>query len=612
MTKILGISAFYHDSAASLIVDGDIVACAQEERFTRIKHDKSYPFNSINWILKNSNLNLSDIDRIVFYENSKLKFKRILKTFFLHSSPKSFEPFNKAMFSWLGEKIFYKKNLIRLLQKHDKNFNDKNKIFFVTHHFSHAASAFYPSPYEEAIILTIDGVGEFATTSVAIGKKNIIKNIKEIHFPDSLGMLYSAFTYYIGFKVNSGEYKLMGLAPYGIPRYKNLILKNLIDVKQDGSFKINQKYFDYLTGSKMINENFEKLFGQKRKLPDEEITQFHMDIAASIQNVIEEIIVKICIFLKKEFKINNLCLAGGVALNCVVNSKIIENNIFENTWVQPASGDAGGALGAALGYWFQYLKKDRKLTKDDSMKNSYLGPEYSENEIKNQLVDLGANFSILSEDEISSTVSNDLSNSLAVGWFQGKAEFGPRSLGSRSILADPRSPSMQKNLNLKIKFRESFRPFAPVVLQDKVKDWFEIRNTKSPYMLFVYKVRKEKLLNDIKYIEKKGFEKLSIIRSEIPAVTHVDNSARVQTIDRNSNKLLYDLILKFEKKTNCPMLVNTSFNVRGEPIVNSPRDAFECFMGTNLDILVVGNFYLAKKNQKNNLISNYKNKFNPD
>jgi len=611
MTKILGISAFYHDSAASLVVDGDIIACAQEERFTRVKHDKSYPYNSINWILKNSNLNLSEIDKIVFYENPKLKFKRILKTFFLHSSFRSFVSFNKVMLAWLGEKVFYKKNLIKLLQKHDKNFNGKNKIFFVDHHFSHAASAFYPSPFEEAIILTADGVGEFATTSVAIGTKNTIKNIKEIHFPDSLGLLYSSFTYYNGFKVNSGEYKLMGLAPYGTPLYKNLILENLIDVKQDGSFKINQKYFDYLTGSKMINKNFELLFGKKKRNENEEITQFHMDIAASIQEVTEEIILKICESLKDEYKIKNLCLAGGVALNCVVNGKILEKNIFDNVWVQPASGDAGGSLGAAIGFWFQYLKNKRNLTKSDLMKNAYLGPKYSDDEILEELKQVGAKFSILTDAEISEIVSNDLKNSKAVGWFSGKAEFGPRSLGSRSILADPRSPYMQKNLNLKIKFRESFRPFAPVVLEDKVGEWFDIFEKKSPYMLFVYKVKNNKLLKR-EGKKKYGIETVNEIRSTIPAVTHVDNTARVQTINIQNNKALYNLILSFEKKTNCPILINTSFNVRGEPIVNSPKDAFQCFIGTDLDVLVIGNFYLKKKDQTVNLINNYKNKFEPD
>ncbi len=612
MVKILGISAFYHDSAACLIEDGNIVACAQEERFTRIKHDSSYPLNAINWILKFAKINLNNIDKIIFYENPNLKFCRLLKSYILHSKFSSIFSFNKSMFAWLNEKLFQKTLLLRLLKQHDENFNDKKKIFFVKHHFSHAASAFYPSPFEEAIILTADGVGEFATTSVSIGRKNEIKNIKEIQFPDSLGMLYSSFTYYVGFKVNSGEYKLMGLAPYGQPKYKNLILQKLINVKNDGSFKLNQKYFDYVTGSKMINKNFELLFNKRRRLPDEKITQFHMDIASSIQATIEEIIIKICYSLKKEFNINNLCLAGGVALNCVANGKILDNKIFENVWVQPASSDAGGALGAALGFWFQNLKQNRGYVKDDLMKNSYLGPEYSEDEIKNQLTDLGANFSILSQNEISEIVSDDLNKSLSVGWFNGKAEFGPRSLGSRSILADPRAHNMQKILNLKIKFRESFRPFAPVVLEDKAKDWFEINNQKSPYMLFVYKIKKKHLLTHTKNIEKEGFEKLNDLRSKIPAVTHVDNSARVQTINRSSNKALYDLIVKFEKKTNCPILVNTSFNVRGEPIVNAPSDAFKCFMGTDLDVLVIGNFYLTKKNQKTELILDYKNKFNPD
>ena len=612
MSKILGISAFYHDSAASLIINGKIISSAQEERFTRIKHDSSYPFNSINWILKSSNLKLVEIDKIIFYENPQLKFQRIIKSYFLYSTFKSYISFCKAMFSWLNQKLFYKKHLISLLKKNDKSFDDEKKIFFVDHHFSHASSAFYPSPYDEAIILTADGVGEFATTSVAIGKKNKIDMIKEIHFPDSLGMLYSSFTYYIGFKVNSGEYKLMGLAPYGQSIYKDLILENLIDVKNDGSFKLNLKYFDYVAGSKMINKNFEKLFGKERRLPEQNITQFHMDIASSIQCVIEEIVIKICASLKKDYKINNLCLAGGVALNCVANGKILESKIFDNVWVQPASGDAGGSLGAALGYWFNFMHCKRYPSKNDSMENSYLGPKFSEIEIKKQLDRSGAKYSLKSYENILDLVAIDLANSNAVGWFCGRAEFGPRSLGSRSILADPRDPNMQKNLNLKIKFRESFRPFAPVVIEEKAEEWFDMSSKKSPYMIFVHKVKKNKLI-EIK--EKNKFlnlEKVNEVRSQIPAVTHIDNSARVQTISSKNNKKLYDLISRFEKKTNCPVLVNTSFNVRGEPIVNTPKEAFECFMGTNLDILVIENFYLKKKDQLSTLLTNYKNKFKPD
>ena len=612
MSKILGISAFYHDSAASLIINGEIVASAQEERFTRVKHDSSYPFNSINWILKSSNLKLSEIDKVIFYENPQLKFKRIIKSYLLHSTLKSYISFCKAMFSWLNEKLFYKKHLLLLLKKNDVNFTDKKKIFFVNHHFSHASSAYYPSPYDEAIILTADGVGEFATTSVAIGKKNKIDIIKEIHFPDSIGMLYSSFTYYIGFKVNSGEYKLMGLAPYGQPIYKDLILKHLIDVKSDGSFKLNLKYFDYVTGSKMINKNFENLFRKEKRLPSQNITQFHMDIASSIQCVIEEIIIKICTSIQKEYKISNLCLAGGVALNCVANGKILESKIFDSVWVQPASGDAGGSLGAALGYWFNFLQSKRNPSENDSMENSYLGPKFSETEIKKQLDLSGAKYSVHSYDEISDIVASDLANSNAVGWFCGRAEFGPRALGSRSILADPRDPNMQKNLNLKIKFRESFRPFAPVVLEEKAEQWFDMTCKKSAYMMFVHKLKKNKLIKKKEKNKFSSLEKVNEVRSQIPAVTHIDNSARIQTVNKKSNKHLYNLISKFEKKTNCPVLVNTSFNVRGEPIVNTPKEAFECFMGTNLDILVIENFYLKKKNQLSELSTNYKEKFKPD
>lgn len=612
MSKILGISAFYHDSAASLIINGEIVASVQEERFTRVKHDSSYPFNSINWILKISNLKLSEIDKIIFYENPQLKFKRIIKSYFLHSTFKSYISFSKAMFSWLSEKLFYKKHLLLLLKRNDENFDDKKKIFFVNHHFSHASSAYYPSPYDEAIILTADGVGEFTTTSVAIGKKNKIDIIKEIHFPDSLGMLYSSFTYYVGFKVNSGEYKLMGLAPYGQPIYKDLILKNLIDVKSDGSFKLNLKYFDYVAGSKMINKSFENLFGKKKRLPSQNITQFHMDIASSIQCVLEEIIIKICTSIQKEYKIRNLCLAGGVALNCVVNGKILESKIFDSVWVQPASGDAGGSLGAALGYWFNFLQSKRNPSENDSMENSYLGPKFSETEIKKQLDLSEAKYSVHSYDEISDIVASDLADSNAVGWFCGRAEFGPRALGSRSILADPRDPDMQKNLNLKIKFRESFRPFAPVVLEEKAEQWFDMTFKKSPYMMFVHKVKENKLIEKKEKNKFSSLEKVNEVRSQIPAVTHIDNSARIQTVNKKSNKYLYNLISKFEKKTNCPVLVNTSFNVRGEPIVNTPKEAFDCFMGTNLDILVIENFYLKKKDQLSTLLTNYKNKFKPD
>ena len=612
MTFILGISAFYHDSAAALIKDGEIIAAAQEERFTRKKHDSGYPENAVNFVLNFAKINLSKVDHIVFYEKPFLKFERLLETY-VAFAPKGFASFAKAMPIWLREKLFQKKLIIDYLKLHDKNFKDENKILFSEHHLSHAASAFYPSPFNDAIVLTADGVGEWATTTVAIGTGDKLEIKKELHFPHSLGLLYSAFTYYTGFKVNSGEYKLMGLAPYGKPKYIDQILNYLIDLKDDGTFILDQKYFNYSTGLTMTNENFNRLFGAKpRNSKNENLTQFHMDIAASIQKVIENIMMKLCISIKKEYRLNNLCLAGGVALNCVANGKILNEKIFENIWVQPAAGDAGGSLGAALAYWHIDLKKKRKNVTEDNMQGSYLGSSFEEEEIKKTLNEIGAEYKIMTENDIIEKTAIEISNGKAIGWFQGRMEFGPRALGNRSILGDPRSDKMQKNLNLKVKYRESFRPFAPSVLKEDVSNWFEL-NTDSPYMLFVSNIKSEKIIK-ITEDEKKlfGIDLLNIKRSEIPAVTHVDYSARIQTVYEETNKKYYKLIKKFKQITNCPVLINTSFNIRGEPIVNTPQDAFNCFMGTELDVLVIGNYYLEKSKQNINLKKDYTKQFELD
>ena len=611
MTTILGISAFYHDSAAALIKDGTIVSAAQEERFSRKKHDARYPYKAINYILKDSNLKLNEIDHIVFFEKPFLKFERLLETY-MAFAPKGFKSFSLSMPIWLREKLFQKKFLFEKLKQHDENFKDINKIKFSEHHYSHAASAFFPSPFKEAIILTLDGVGEWATTTVAMGKDNNLKMLKEIYFPHSLGLLYSAFTYYTGFKVNSGEYKVMGLAPYGKPRYKDLIIEKLMDLKNDGSFRLNMKYFNYATGLTMTNKKFSDLFGQPVRDPKKKLlSQFHMDIASSIQAVTEEIVLRIVKNLAEEHKAKNLCLAGGVALNCVANGKIFKEKIFDNIWIQPAAGDAGGALGAALAYWHRELDKPRNDLKDQ-MKGSYLGPRFNENQVESKLKELKAVFRKEKTNQIISITAKELSNSKTVGWFQGRMEFGPRALGGRSILADPRSEKMQKELNLKIKFRESFRPFAPSVLRDDASKWFDL-DYDSPYMLLVAEVNKDKQL---KMSDKEenlfGIDKLNIKRSSIPAITHVDYSARIQTVHRETNPKYYDLLMEFKKKTDCPVLVNTSFNVRGEPIVCSVEDAFNCFMGTNLDILVIEDFILFKKEQDQSLIKDYKNKFELD
>ena len=614
MTYVLGISAFYHDSAAALIIDGNIISAAQEERFSRKKHDFRYPFNAIEFVLKNSKVKLSQVDYIVFFEKPFLKFERLLETYLAYA-PKGFKSFCMSMPIWLREKLFQKKFLFEKLKEHDDNFNDINKIYFSEHHYSHAASAFYPSPFKDAVILTLDGVGEWATTTIAIGKDNDIKMLREIHFPHSIGLLYSAFTYYTGFKVNSGEYKVIGLAPYGEPKYKNTILKELIDLKDDGSFRLNMKYFNYATGLTMTNNKFENLFGQKARNPDKDLlTEFHMDIAASIQAVIEEIVMKLTKSLSKEFKSENLCMAGGVALNCVANGKILKNNVFKNIWIQPAAGDAGGSLGAALAFWHKELgnKRNPNLNKKDEMSGAYLGPSFDNDQIEETLKSLKAKYQKKNDESLFNLIANELKNEKTVGWFQGRMEFGPRALGARSIIADPRSDKMQKELNLKVKFRESFRPFAPSILREDLSDWFEL-NCDSPYMLLVSDIKKNLQIpmneSDQKLF---GINKLNVKRSSIPAVTHVDYSARVQTVHKETNPRYYNLIKKFKEITNCPVLVNTSFNVRGEPIVCTVEDAFRCFMGTNLDILVCENFILYKQEQDINLIENYKNKFQQD
>ncbi len=611
MTSILGISAFYHDSAATLIKNGEIIASAQEERFSRKKNDATYPKNAISYVLQEAQLTLNEVDYIVFFEKPFLKFERLLETY-LAFAPRGFKSFCLSMPIWLREKLFQKKYLFDHLQKQDKNFKDINRIKFSEHHFSHAASAFFPSPFKEAVILTMDGVGEWATTTIAVGKENNLKILKEIHFPHSLGLLYSAFTYYTGFKVNSGEYKVMGLAPYGEPKYKDLIIEQLMDLKEDGSFRLNMKYFDYATGLTMTNKNFSKLFGKSVRDPKKEkLTQFHMDIAASIQAVTEEVMLRMTKSIFDEYKINNLCLAGGVALNCVANGKVLKKGYFKNIWTQPASGDAGGSLGAALAYWYHELRKTRKFYKDQ-MKGSYLGPKFEDDFIKKELDNLGAKYKNLTRSEIIATSARELANNKILGWFQGRMEFGPRALGARSILADPRSENMQKELNLKIKFRESFRPFAPSVLREDVADWFDL-NEDSPYMMLVAEVNKNKqkiMTEDEKKLF--GIEKLNIKKSLIPATTHVDYSARIQTVHKETNSKYYDLLSEFKKITNCSVLVNTSFNVRGEPIVCSVEDAYNCFMGTNLDVLVIENFILYKEDQDSSKINNYKDKFKLD
>ena len=608
---ILGISAFYHDSAVALIKDGEIIAAAQEERFSRIKHDASFPNMALNEILKFQKLSFHDIDYVVFYDKPLLKFERILETY-LSDFPKGFRSFSMSIPIWLREKLFLKSFLLKELKKRNKEFKS-NQILFSEHHMSHAASAFYPSPFNNALVLTLDGVGEWATGTIAIGKENNLEIIKEMHFPHSLGLLYSAFTYFIGFRVNSGEYKVMGLAPYGQPIYEDLILENLIDLKEDGSFKLNQKYFNYSSGLTMTNNKFSKLFGKSVRKPDsEDLEQFHMDMAASIQSVTEKIILKITKNIAQEYEIDNLCMAGGVALNCVANGKILRSGDFKNIWIQPAAGDAGGAIGAALAFWYEEKKNIRKINLEDSMNGAYLGPSYSDEKIEEELKQCGANYKKYTLDEILNNTAEYIAKDKAIGWFQGRMEFGPRALGNRSILGSATSPETQKTLNLKVKYRESFRPFAPSVLEEECYQWFEL-NSPSPYMLLVDEVKKEnqiytKSKNDNLF----GIDKLNLARSNIPAVTHIDMSARIQTVSSRTNPLYHKLLTAVKSKTGCPVVVNTSFNVRGEPIVASPKDAFMCFMGTELDYLVIGNFILDKKLQNPDLKEDYKNKYKLD
>jgi len=610
---ILGVSAWYHDSGACLIKNGQIISAAQEERFTRIKHDKEFPVNAINYCLTDSKISLDDVDEIVFYEKPFLKFERLLETY-LAFAPKGFNSFKTAMPVWIKEKLFQKKMIQDELNKIYGNKKDwSTKLNFSEHHLSHAASAFYPSPFERAAVLTMDGVGEYTTTSLAIGNKEKLKVIKEIHFPHSLGLLYSAFTYYTGFKVNSGEYKVMGLAPYGEPIFYDEIVNNLIEIKDDGSFFMDMSFFDYCTGLTMTNKKFDKLFGGPPRKSEAELTQKEMDLAASVQKVTEDIVIKLSRSIAEETGEKNLCLAGGVALNCVANGKLLRENIFENIWIQPAAGDAGCSLGAALASYHIKHKSPRLLSNErDTMKGSYLGPSYNDDEIEKELTACGATFKKFEEGLFEDQVAKLLAEEKAIGWMQGRMEFGPRALGGRSILADPRSPQMQKQLNLKVKYRESFRPFAPSILSEYVDEWFEHKGD-SPYMLIVADVNKDKRLEmSLEEKELFGIEKLNVPRSKVPAITHVDYSARVQTVHKDTNPKYHEVISKFFDITGCPIVVNTSFNVRGEPIVNTPTDAFRCFMGTELDVLAIGNFILMKEDQDKSLKENYKDMYELD
>ena len=612
MTAILGLSAFYHDSAAALVVDGAIIAAAQEERFTRKKHDPGFPANAVRYVLDEAGLSLGDIDHVAFYDKPFLKFERLLETY-VTNAPRGLRSFRSAMPVWLREKLFQKRLLAKALAAVDASFRGPSSILFSEHHYSHAASAFFPSPFDEAVVLTLDGVGEWATTTVAVGQGNSCEIVKEIHFPHSLGLLYSAFTYFTGFKVNSGEYKVMGLAPYGEPVYKDLILDKLIDLRPDGSFRLDQSYFEYATGLRMTNDRFANLFGRPaRKQESELLEQFHMDVAASLQAVTEEVVLTITRALFAEYGIPNLCLAGGVALNCVANGKILRDGTFAGLWIQPAAGDAGGAIGAALAVNHRELDAPRIVDRTDSMRGAFLGPAFDDDEIADDLRSCGAVFETVSEDQMLSLTVDALATGKAVGWFQGRMEFGPRALGGRSILGDPRSPEMQKTLNLKVKYRESFRPFAPSVLREDVSDWFEI-DSDSPYMLMVADVAQNRR-REMSDAEKAlfGIDKLNVPRSDIPAVTHVDYSACIQTVHADTNPRYHALIGKFKEITGCPVIVNTSFNVRGGPIVCTPEDAWRCFMGTEIEILVAGNCFLIKEEQDPALKLDYKDAFELD
>ncbi|WP_036291179.1 carbamoyltransferase [Methylosinus sp. PW1] len=610
--RILGVSAFYHDSAAALIEDGRIVAAAQEERFSRVKHDARFPANAIDYCLAAAGVEAKDIDHVAFYDKPFVKFERLLETY-MSFAPRGFQSFATALPVWLRDKLFQKSLLAQKLKHHAPNVDWRARLLFAEHHLSHAASAFYPSPFDEAVVLTMDGVGEWATTSVAFGAGAKLAMQRELRFPHSLGLLYSAFTYYTGFKVNSGEYKLMGLAPYGEPKYASLILDHIVDLKQDGTFRLDQSYFDYCTGLRMSSEKLHRLFGGPPRAPEEQLTQRHMDIAASIQAVTEEIVLRLTRALAAETGARNLCLAGGVALNCVANGKVLRDKSFERIWIQPAAGDAGGALGAALLAYHEFNGRPRAACGEgDAMQGAYLGPSYSQSDIERRLADCGARFTTLSDEETIAATARDLADGRAVGWFQGRMEFGPRALGGRSILADPRSPQMQRTLNLKVKYRESFRPFAPSVLREHVADWFDL-DEDSPYMLLVADVAtKHRLATSAEDEALFGIERLNRPRSVIPAVTHVDGSARVQTVHRETNPRYHALISAFHALTSCPVLVNTSFNVRGEPIVCKPEDAFACFMGTEIETLVIGNCHLRKEDQDPALRKDYKDRFELD
>ena len=610
--KILGLSAFYHDSAACLVIDGNIVAAAQEERFTRKKHDSAFPTQAVAYCLAEAGLRAIDIDYVVFYDKPFLKFERLFETY-LAFAPRGFKSFVTSLPIWLKDKLFQKSQIAKVLNEQFGGGIDwTTRLLFSEHHLSHAASAFFPSPFEEAAVLTMDGVGEWTTTSLAIGRGNQLAVHKEIQFPHSLGLLYSAITYYTGFKVNSGEYKVMGLAPYGEPKYADLIKDNLIDIKEDGSFHLDMSYFNYCTGLTMTNERFDKLFGGPRRAAESQLTQREMDLAASVQAVTEEVVIKLATGIRKSTGLRNLCLAGGVALNCVANGKLLRKNIFDNIWIQPAAGDAGGAVGAALAAYHMMLNQPRTVNPADSMKGGYLGPEYSQADIEQRLTKAGAVFTTVSDTEMIALTAQALAEGKAVGWHQGRMEFGPRALGGRSIIADPRSEVVQKQLNLKVKYRESFRPFAPSVLREDVSEWFDIQSD-SPYMLLVADVAKSKQLPMTPEQEKLfGIEKLNVPRSQIPAITHVDYSARIQTVHAHTNPKYFDLITKFKEMTGCPVLVNTSFNVRGEPIVCTPEDSFNCLMGTEIEFLVVGNAIMRKEDQDPALIKDYKNAYELD
>ncbi len=612
--KILGISAYYHDAAAALIDDGEIIAAAQEERFTRKKHDSGFPSHAVQFCLGHAGLKPGDLDFVAFYDKPFLKFERLLETY-LAFAPRGFSSFRQALPVWVKEKLFQKGLLIKQLGSAlDSSIDWTGKLLFSEHHLSHAASAFYPSPFESAAVLTMDGVGEWSTTSLAHGSGSKLQVLREIHFPHSLGLLYSAFTYFTGFKVNSGEYKVMGLAPYGVPRYVDAIKEHLIDIKDDGSFRLNLDYFDYCTGLRMTNSRFDAVFGGPPRQPEARLGQREMDLAASVQAITEEVVLKLAAGVREQTGERNLCLAGGVALNCVANGKLLRSGTFDRIWIQPAAGDAGGAIGAALGAYHLYQGGQRRRAMDgrDGMKGAFLGPSYDDAEIRRRLTDAGAVFEMLDEREIIDRSARALADGLAVGWHQGRMEFGPRALGARSILGDARSPTMQRLLNLKVKFRESFRPFAPSVLREKVGNWFELDDD-SPYMLIVADVRPE---HRIAMTEEQkrlfGIDRLNVARSTVPAVTHVDYSARIQTVHRETNPRYHALISRFDELTDCPVIVNTSFNVRGEPLVCTPEDSFHCFMGTEIDVLVIGNAFLEKSRQPERLKQRYEDRFELD